>query len=84
MPAINVPDDLYQYLAEVAARRGMTVDAHVTSLLGPVPRIPPREERDAAFARAVDRAEARAREGRYPPGFLLDTSREAMYPEDDE
>lgn len=84
MPTINLPDDLYQRLAAAAARRGQTVDEQACEMLTPhfPPNFPTREERDRAFNEAVARAEARAH--LYPPGFQLDISRDAMYPDGDE
>lgn len=77
MPAINLPDDIYQKLAAVAAGLGQTVDEHVTRMLGPADAIITPAERDALIAQALARAEARAH--LYPPGFRADVSREAMY-----
>lgn len=82
MPTINLPDDVYQYLSEVAARRGMTVDQHVASVLGPAAAIRTPAEREAAFQQHLELARARAH--LYPPGFECDISRDAMYPESNE
>lgn len=49
MPTINLPDDIYQTLVLVAAARGMTVDQHVASVLGPAAAIRTPAEREAAF-----------------------------------
>jgi plasmid stability protein len=84
MPAINLPDDLYQRLAQAAARRGQTVDEQACEMLAPhfPPDFPSREERDAAFEKHLELARARAH--LYPPGFQLDISRDAMYPDGEE
>jgi hypothetical protein len=85
MHSISVPDDIYQALAAQAAARNLAIDELVRQAVDqlsihPMPSEslePTTEQRLQAFDQWTRRIEERA--DRYPPGFRVDDSREAMY-----
>ena len=89
MPNVMIPDETYQRLVERAAAQNIPVDELITSAVdygakyGPFPPDPPPPLTGDAWIAAMDemKREAESRAGRYPPGFVLDDSREAMYRE---
>jgi hypothetical protein len=89
MPSITVPEDTFRRLAERAAANNVSVDDLVTSALDrlaeagtPAPEPPPPLTGDAWQAElAAWKRDAESRAGRYPPGFVLDDSRETIYRE---
>ncbi len=84
MPTITVPAETYERLARRAADLGTTTDALALPAIEQAAAAPPAvptvltgeawAEKFREFTRKVQ-AEAH----RYPPGFVLDDSREAMY-----
>ena len=86
MATLTIPDANYAYLAAQAAICNMTIEQFVLQRLmapnGPTPEPTPpltgeawQAVRDAMIKDAEKRAD------RYPPGFVLDDSREAIYAE---
>ena len=89
MATVTIPDVAYTSLAAQAALRNITVEQFVLDQLQflsrspavPAEPTPPltgeawRAVRDAMISDAEKRAD------RYPPGFVLDDSREAIYAE---
>ncbi len=86
MATLTIPDTSYAYLVAQAALYNMTAEQFVLQRLmapnGPTPEPTPpltgeawRAVRDAMISDAEKRAD------RYPPGFVLDDSREAIYAE---
>ena len=89
MATVTIPDVAYTSLAAQAALRNITVEQfvldqlqHLNSPLEVPPEPAPpltgeawRAVRDAMISDAEKRAD------RYPPGFVLDDSREAIYAE---
>jgi hypothetical protein len=86
MPSLTVPDDVFERLAKRAAALNVTVEQLVAPLLdlaatesgAPVPPAP------ASFGDWKTKfdawmADVQARSPRYPPGFIMDDSRESMY-----
>jgi len=91
MPTITVPEETYERLMHRAAAMKTTVDAIVASAIEQIARDPqpakgltfiklPNAEWEKNFDEML--AQARSRADRYPPGFEVDISREAMYPDD--
>ncbi len=89
MPSINLLEDTFRRLAERAAANNISVDDFVTSVLdrlaevgrsAPEPPIPLIGDAWQAELEAWKR-DAESRAGRYPPGFVLDDSRETIYRE---
>jgi hypothetical protein len=81
MALLNIPDETYAELSAQAAARQLLVEQYVLPLLAqpkPEPQLP---LTGAAWDAAMDELdrEAQSRDGRYPPGFVLDDSRETMY-----
>ena len=86
MATLHIKDDTYQRLAQQAAAQNTTVDAYVAPVLEKLAEVPPAQaegleptpdERQKAFDRWMARVQERA--DRYPPGFIVDDSRESIY-----
>src|SRR5262245_53028826 len=89
MPQLTIPDDTFRRLAERAAALNMSVEDYVKPALDRLAE-PDRasSEPPAPLAGEAWRAEleawkrdAETRAGRYPPGFILDDTRETTYRE---
>lgn len=87
MPAVTVADDVFQRLAKRAATLNVTVEQLIAPLLdvaakdtGGPPLSPPAFD---DWKRTFDTwmADVQKRAHRYPPGFVLDDSRESIYRE---
>jgi hypothetical protein len=86
MPDISIPDDLFRRLSDQAKALNRSVDAYVLPTLQHLADYgqplsewkPPTEEEWRRVWEEWDR-EIMARASRYPPGFQVDDSREAMY-----
>jgi hypothetical protein len=87
MPDISIPDETFRRLSERAAALKISVSDLIMptleSLGAPArtsdePTSPLTGDAWRAKFEAMKRA-AESRAGRYPPGFVLDDSREAMY-----
>jgi hypothetical protein len=92
MPQVTVPEDTYRRLAERAAALNISVDDLVKPALDrlaepgtPLPE-PPQLLTGDAWRAELDawKRDAESRAGRYPPGFVLDDSRETGYRERDD
>jgi hypothetical protein len=89
MPSVTIPEETFRRLAERAAALNISVDDLVKPALdklaesgshAPEPPCPLTGDAwDAELAAWKRDAEGRA--GRYPPGFVLDDSRETIYRE---
>ncbi len=89
MPTITIPEDLYHRLANRAAALGSTVEALAAPALdqlapeshtnepSTLPVDLPYHEWKKRFDAHMKTIEAKA--DRYPPGHVVDVSREAMY-----
>ncbi len=89
MPNVMIPEETFRRLCERAAALNISVDDLIKPALDqlverPIPALEPslplnndawRAELDAWKRDALSRA------GRYPPGFVLDDSRETIYRE---
>jgi hypothetical protein len=89
MPQITVPDETFRRLAARAAALNVSVDSFVQPLLerlaelgssAPEPPAPLTGDAWRAELEAWKR-DAESRSDRYPPGFVLDDSRETLYRE---
>ena len=80
MTAINIPDDTYRLLAARAAAQSTTPEALAASVLDQLARTPPAAD-TADWLRDFDAmlADFRALPPAYPPGHVVDVSREAIY-----
>jgi hypothetical protein len=91
MPNVAVSDDTYRELCELAAARNVSVEEFIGTALGwvansriaifPKPIPPPLTGEAQRAVLDAMRRDAEARAGQYPPGFVLDDSRETMYRE---
>ena len=89
MPSITVPGVVFRRLSERAAALNLSIDDHVEPTLAflaeygsPPPKVSLRLTGEAWKAdREAWNRDAEAIAGRYPPGFVLDDSRETMYRE---
>src|SRR5262245_20752423 len=89
MPHVNVPEDTYRRLSARAAALSISVDDLVRQALDRLaeigtsaPEPPLALTRDAWHAELEAwKRDAEGRAGRYPPGFVLDDSRETIYRE---
>ena len=90
MTTIAIPDETYQRLAALATARNLTPDALATAALDQLAQQAPTDRRAATTPVKLSDDEwkaqfdaltqlIRSRSDRYPPGFKLDVSREAMY-----
>src|SRR5208283_622620 len=89
MPYLTVPEDIFRRLAARAAALNISVDDLVqpaldrladTATTAPVSQLPLTGDAWHAELNAWKR-DAESRAGRYPPGFVLDDSRETIYRE---
>ena len=89
MPQITIPEDTYRRLAARAAALDVSVDDLVQPALArlaelgssaPEPLLPLTGAAWQAELEAWKR-DAQSRADRYPPGFILDDSRETLYRE---
>ena len=82
MPTITVPDDVYQRLAARAAAAGTTVEALAVPTLARATAIShvssTREDRIRAFDELTKLIHT-LMDGRLPPDFVHDDSRESIY-----
>ena len=87
MPSVEIPEETFRRLAERAATRNLSVDDYVRPALD---RLAEEEPLDPvlstpltgdAWLAAWDAwtRDIENRSGRYPPGFVLDDSRDAIY-----
>jgi hypothetical protein len=90
MASVHIPDDTFQQLVARARALNISVEELVKPALeqlaenggwvpAPSSPAPTREERRRAFEEWTKQIESRA--GRYPPGHVLDDSRESIYRE---
>ena len=85
MPTITVPDDVYERLAVRAAAAGTTVEAIALPILERVAEEPPLSPSELPFIdwrknmEAMDAVIHTIIDGRLPPDFVLDDSRETIY-----
>jgi hypothetical protein len=92
MPSVNIPEDTFWRLAARAAALNVSVEDLVKPVLdrlaeggSPAPELPLPLGGDAWQAELEEwKRDAERRAGRYPPGFVLDDSRERMYRERDD
>src|ERR1017187_1308936 len=86
MPSVIVSDDVFQRLVQQAAMRNVTVEQLIAPLLElaaknngaqPPASAPAFDEWKKRFDAWMARVQTRA--SRYPPGFVLDDSRESIY-----
>jgi hypothetical protein len=89
MPTLNISEGTFRGLCARAEALGISVDDLVAPILdrlaetgipAPEPPLPLTGDAWRAELEAWKR-DAKAREERYPPGFVLDDSRETMYRE---
>jgi hypothetical protein len=84
MPHVTIPEETFQRLAAKAAALNISVDDLVQPTLD---RLAESEDElpltgDAWLAELIAwKRDAEGRAGRYPPGFVLDDSRESIYRE---
>jgi hypothetical protein len=89
MPQVTVPEETFRRLAERAAALHVSVEDLVRPVLerlaetGPAPAELPLPLTGDAWRAELEawKRDAKSRAGRYPPGFVLDDSRETMYRE---
>jgi hypothetical protein len=89
MPYLTIPDEMFQRLAKRAAALNVTVEQLVTPLLDlavasdsnglPTPAPPEAGIDDWKTKFDAWMADVQARANRYPPGFVMDASRESIY-----
>ena len=85
MPSFTIPDETFNQLAKRAASLNVTVEQLIQRLAAEsaaneqaiAPPVPTFEEWKKKFDAWM--ADVQARADRYPPGFVLDDSRESMY-----
>jgi hypothetical protein len=89
MPVLVIPEDTFRRLSERAAALNISVDDLVRPALdrlaqgGSLTPEPPQPLTGDAWWAELDawKQDALGRAGRYPPGFILDDSRDAIYRE---
>lgn len=89
MPNVTVPEDTFRRLSERAAALNISVDELVKPALdrlaeaGTSSPEPPRPLTGDAWRAELEawKRDAEGRAGRYPPGFVVDDSRETLYRE---
>jgi len=89
MPQVTVAEDTFRRLSEHAAALNISVDELVKPALdrlaetGPLLTEPPLPLTGEAWQAELEawKRDAESRVGRYPPGFVLDDSRETIYRE---
>lgn len=86
MPMLNIPDELYAKLASRAEQCHRSVEEFVLPILDNVktePQLPagfvPLSNEEWLAEMEAWKRDALSRADRYPPGFVLDDSRETMY-----
>ena len=81
MPLLNIPDETYAELCAQAAVCHLSVEEYVLPLLAQAKLKAQLPLAGAAWdaAMAELEREARSRSDRYPPGFVVDDSRETIY-----
>ncbi len=90
MTTIVIPDETYQRLAALATARNLTPDALATAALDQLAQQASTDRHAATTPVKLSDDEwkarfdaltqlIRSRSDRYPPGFQIDDSREAMY-----
>jgi hypothetical protein len=87
MPDVTVSEETFRRLSERAAALGLSVDDLVGSALerlaeaGMSSPEPPRPLAGDAWQAELEawKRDAESRAGRYPPGFVLDDSRETLH-----
>ena len=90
MPQVSVPEETFRLLSERAAALNVSVDSLILPALERLIHKPSADPSEATLPLTGDawrkefeawRRDAENRAGRYPPGFVLDDSRETMYRE---
>ncbi|QEL13959.1 hypothetical protein [Limnoglobus roseus] len=84
MPTLTLPEPTFNRLAQLAAARKTTPEALVVAAIEQLPDTPPfLPLTGEAWWKAFHEFNALIEQtaSRYPPGFQLDDSREAMYEE---
>ena len=90
MPQVTVPEETFRRLSERAAALNVSVDSFILPALERLIHEPEASRSDTQLPLTGDawqkefeawRRDAENRAGRYPPGFVLDDSRETMYRE---
>jgi hypothetical protein len=90
MPSVNIPEETFRRLAEKAAALNVPIEELVRPALEELAQGPAGAKHvlqppltGEAWKREFDAwtEEIEGRAGRYPPGFRLDDSREAIYGE---
>jgi hypothetical protein len=89
MPQITIPEEMFRRLAARAAALSISVDDLIRPALQRLAEAstpagePPFPLSGEAWRAELDawKRDAEARAGRYPPGFVFDDSREAIYRE---
>jgi hypothetical protein len=90
MPSVNVPEETFRRLAERAAALNVTVEELVRPALEGLarngvgtPKVPQPPLTGEAWKRELEawKRDAESRADRYPPGHVLDDSRETIYGE---
>jgi hypothetical protein len=86
MSSISIPDELFTRLASRAAEQNVTVEQLVTPLLESIAKSDSKGQINGAspFSEWKKNFEAwmanvHARSNRYPPGFVMDDSRDSIY-----
>jgi hypothetical protein len=89
MPTVTIPDEVFERLAKRAAALNVTVEQLIAPLLGLAaerqgisdPTVSPAEPPFDEWKKSFDAwmGDVRGRAHRYPPGFVLDDSRESIY-----
>jgi hypothetical protein len=88
MPSVTIPPDVFERLEKRAAALNITVEQLIVPLLdrgadsGPDGPEPPKAEVSSdEWKKKFDAwmADVKARAQRYPPGFVMDDSRESIY-----
>lgn len=89
MPSLNIPDELFQRLAERAAALHVTVEQLIAPLLELAAKSDsngdsvsaPTKGPFADWQKKLDTwmADVQARRHRYPPEFVMDDSRDSIY-----
>ena len=85
MPTLTIPEDTYRRLAARAEALHVTVEQLVVPVLEREADVatPSRPLTEEVWRREIEahRREVESRADRYPPGFRVDDSREAIYAE---
>jgi hypothetical protein len=89
MPSVNISEETFHLLAEKAAALHVTVEELVQPALKELarngtPSLPPVTEETWQREQEAWQKRAASRAGRYPPGHVVDDSRETIYGEREE